>query len=108
MRKRYDVQAAKDSASSISMEGHASTPSITNKNNRKRDFLQITSKCGHSLSTYLGAGGLLFLLGLYGLVYVMDGILPTPLTLRDEVSKFCLPHKISIQMSAIKPLYCTH
>jgi hypothetical protein len=42
----------------------------------------------HSIPIAVAFGTIAVLLGLYGLVYTIDSILPTPLYLADEVGKF--------------------
>lgn len=48
----------------------------------------------HSLPFYVGILLVLLFSSLYGIVYLVDGILPVPLTVKDEVSLvFCLISK---------------
>lgn len=69
MRKRYEISNADDSDEELE-----DTESVRSKNSI------------YSVPFYVGIGVLIFLISLYGFVYLIDNALPTPLTVADEVN----------------------
>lgn len=69
MRKRYEMQGAERDL----LEDYRKSES-----NKRKDSI-------HSIHVIVGIVLFGFICSLFGLVYYLDGILPTPLELNDEV-----------------------